>query len=89
MNGKKAKQLRKQAGYDVNKQRTTEEDYTIVNTSEQFATIDGTNPDGSPKYRVVVIQKCVASVKEEHVVFIGKLSLAINPGCDIISSVIN
>lgn len=66
MNGKKAKQLRKQAGYDVNKQRTTEEDYNIVDTSQQFATIDGVNPDGSPKYRVVVIQKCTANIKEGH-----------------------
>lgn len=66
MRNSKAKRLRKLVGYNPNTHRTTEEDYNIVDKSEQLGMMQaGVNPDGTPKFVPIIVNKCLVSLKPE------------------------
>lgn len=62
MNQKKAKQLRKQAGYNAS-QPTSLEGYHVKDTTEVVGYHQrGVNPDGSPILQAVKAYKCTVSL---------------------------
>ncbi len=68
MNGKKAKAIRLNVGYNPNVQRTTEESYVVVDKSELLGMVQsGVNPDGTAKYEQLVVNKCQVSLHQDHV----------------------
>lgn len=68
MNNKKAKAIRRSVGYNPNTQRTTEENYTVEDKSEMLGMYQsGVNPDGSPKYDQLVVNKCLVTLNQDHI----------------------
>jgi len=64
MRNKKAKQLRKEVGYNPNTDRTNEMDYDLENYSESFAVEDGINLDGTPAYKVMTVNKGTLTLQD-------------------------
>lgn len=68
MNSKKAKQLRKQLNYNPNTDVTKQGDYDVRNTSEMLGMIpNGFDSFGNQQYTELVVVKCTATIKPEHI----------------------
>lgn len=63
MRNKTAKKLRKTVGYNPNIDKP---EYEVEDTSEFLGMIPvGTNPDGTPQLKEVIINKCTISMEED------------------------
>ena len=68
MNSKKAKQIRKQIGYKPSVDITKQGDYNVKDTSEFLGMIpNGVDSLGNQQYTELVVVKCTATIKPEHV----------------------
>lgn len=68
MNNKKCKALRKRLGYNPNITRTDETSYDVKDTSELLAyTVAGVNPDGTPQYQPLTVNKATFTLKPDHI----------------------
>lgn len=68
MNSKKAKQLRKQLNYKPNIDTTKQGDYNVKDTSEMLGVVpNGFDSLGNQQYTELVVVKCTATIKPEHI----------------------
>ena len=68
MNAKKAKQIRKQLNYNPNIDTTKQGDYDVKDTSEFLGMVpNGFDSFGNQQYTELVVVKCTATIKPEHI----------------------